>query len=105
MQGVWNKEGTLEYFEAVKQQAANLCKNKWCRIVDLHNFEGGPMEVMDVLKQIQEWSLARNCIQLILVAPKSLNRSIIEQNRPEYAQVSYADTVEEAFVTARRLLI
>lgn len=104
MLGVWNEEGTLEYFDMVKRKAASICKSKWCRIVNLQDFEGGPMEVMDVLKQIQHWSLENNCVQLILVAPRSLNRSIIEQNRSEYTGVTYADAVDEALEVANQLL-
>lgn len=104
MQGAWNIEGALEYFADVKQKAAQLGQNKWCRITETSAFEGGPLEIMQVLKDIQDWSLSNNCLCLYIVAPRSFNKMVIDKHKNGYEQVQYAETPEQAFAMARALL-
>lgn len=105
MSGTWNVEGTLQYFEAIKQQADQLKEDKWCRIVNAENFEGGPLEVMETLINIQNWSLANNCMLLVLVGSRSLNKGIIEKNKSQYHGMELADSMDEAEELAAKILL
>lgn len=104
MAGAWNIEGALQYFAEVKQEAEPLLSNKWCRITETEEFEGGPEEILQVLKDIQDWSLAHNCIRLFIVAPRALNKMILDKNKQAYSQVELADTTEQAIEMAKALL-
>lgn len=104
MRGAWNLEGTLEYFEDIKTSAAPLITSKWCRIVETSEFEGGPLEIMQVLKDIQAWGLANNCVRLFLVSPRAFNKAVLNRQQDNYDEVQYAETIEQAMGIATDLL-
>ena len=104
MRGVWNIEGVQQYFEAVKDKAKLLSHKPWIRIADIREFEGGGMELMDALKAIQEWSSSQNCCYLFLVAPRPLNKMILDQHQATYEHMKYVYSMEEAETEARKLL-
>lgn len=104
MHGVWNLEGVQVYFDAIKEAARPLISDKWVRVADLSDFEGGSMELMDALIDIQNWSVQNNCIQLYLVCPRLMNKMIVEQNEPKYNQMDMFDSLELAVEQAKRLL-
>lgn len=104
MNGVWNLEGVAVYFDAVRKAAEPLKSDKWVRVAELSNFEGGPMELMDALIDIQNWSVSHNCIQLYLVNPRIMNKMVVEQNEPKYNQMHMFDSLELAIEQANRLL-
>lgn len=104
MQGAWNIEGAGEYFAAIKQHAQPLLQDSWCRIALTENFEGGPLEIMEMLKEIQDWSLANNCLCLFIVAPRAFNKMVLDKHQNGYAQVNYVATLEDAIEQANMLL-
>ena len=105
LSGAWNREGAKKYAEDVKTAAENLVHKPWCRIADLSDFDGGPMEVMDELIELQQWSRSNNCVRLLLVAPKLLNKSVIDSKAPVYPDVDQVATLDEAIQRANELLI
>ena len=104
MQGAWNVEGTVEYFESVKQHAQTLIQSPWGRIVDTTHFDAGPIEIMQILIDIQKWSLEHNCQLLVIVGSKTLNRDIIEKNKHQYPKMALANTMEEAIEQIKQCL-
>ena len=62
MKGLWNLEGVSDYFAELKKHAQLVSDSHWVRIADISEFEGGPIEIMDRLIEIQNWSVQHNCI-------------------------------------------
>ena len=104
MDGVWNMEGLSVYFNELKEKALPLSSDKWVRIADITTFEGGPMELMEQLIAIQNWSVQNNCMQLYLVNPKPLNRAVLEQNKGKYSGVTFCDSMDKALNLAQEQL-
>ncbi|REL25982.1 hypothetical protein DXX93_04985 [Thalassotalea euphylliae] len=104
MRGVWNVEGVWQYFDDIQRHAEPILDSPWIRIVDTTEFEGGGLALMDALKDIQEWSLAHKCKHLIIVAPRPLNKAILDQHQATYANMKYLYTMEEALTQAQALL-
>lgn len=92
------------YFEDVKKAAEPLKSDNWVRVAEMSNFEGGPMELMDALIDIQNWSVSHNCIQLYLDNPRIMNKMVVEQNEPKYNQMHMFDSLELAIEQANHLL-
>ena len=104
MKGIWNLEGASVYFEEIKQHALALKANTWVRIAEISEFEGGPLELMEQLIKIQQWSLKHNCVHLFLVNPKSLNAAVIDKNKERYHKTTYCESIEQALALASTYL-
>ncbi|WP_448551943.1 hypothetical protein [Thalassotalea montiporae] len=104
MRGVWNVEGVQQYFEDIKLKAEFVRHQPWVRIADTLEFEGGAMELMDALKEIQAWSLSNNCRYLFLVAPKPMNKTILDMHQATYENMKYVYSMEEAVSQAKTIL-
>lgn len=104
MNGAWNVEGMYKYFHELKSKTQVISTKPWIRVVKLEKFEGGPPELMEILIDIQNWSIENNCIMTFLVGAKQLNEDIIKRNEQTYKNVTLSPTLDLALLEANKLL-
>ncbi|REL27848.1 hypothetical protein DXX93_15635 [Thalassotalea euphylliae] len=104
MLGVWNKEGTERYSQAVKNQAQRMLSSPWARIVDLAEFEGGGSEVTAELTRLQRWAKDNSCIYVVFILPKSLVEYMLQSAHDVYQPFEIVQSKQEAEILAQQQL-
>ena len=104
MIGVWNREGTEIYSQAVKNEANSMLSASWVRIVDLAEFEGGGSEVTAELTKLQSWAKDNNCIYVVFILPKSLVEYMLQSAHDVYQPFEIVQSKQEAETLAQQKL-
>tara|TARA_Y100000034_G_scaffold115777_1_gene153361 strand:- start:652 stop:1119 length:468 start_codon:yes stop_codon:yes gene_type:complete len=59
--GAWNKEAAVLFSNEFKQIASTITNEPWAILISVQNAEIPIPEAMDVLQQLNEWSITNGC--------------------------------------------
>ncbi len=65
--GVWRVKTAESYHLAFKEEAQNVIKHEWAKMVDLSNWRMGTPEVIDKIGDHMKWSIENNMVCQVFI--------------------------------------
>ncbi|GAA5134931.1 hypothetical protein [Thalassotalea piscium] len=102
--GAWNVEQIITYTNHVKEVAKAIASKPWARVVDLSDWEGGGVEVVQPLLLLQQWAEDNNCRQVVFISPPLIPKYMLEKYGDPYHDYKICNSVEEAISYLKSVL-
>lgn len=102
--GAWNIEQIITYTNHVKEVAKAIASKPWARVVDLSDWEGGGVEVVQPLLLLQQWAEDNNCRQVVFINPPLIPKYMLEKYGDPYHDYKICNSVEEAISYLKSVL-
>jgi hypothetical protein len=83
----WNVETVISFCKTFKEEAKKLMHSSWSCIVDLSEWELGPPEMLDEIRNLNIWSEKNNqCFEAVIIKD-SLQRHLLEKTHTVFENI------------------
>lgn len=94
----WNIETVISCCNTFKEEAEKLMHSSWSCLVDLSEWELGPPEMIDEIKNLNIWSEKNNQHFEAVIVKNSLQQQLLENTHTafDYIQSQFFDNHDDA---------